>query len=194
MKFAKKAAIITTATTIFTLAAAQEAVAQTGYQPATNDNATYDFVGVQYLWQEWNDCEQDGLQVNGSLSFSERLYATAAVSDVDGDYCGSTATSIGLGYHAPMNNTFDWYASLSYINIDWGPGDDTGLGAEGGIRGYIGERLESRVSLRHTTTDDGETSIGAGLSYWFSPRLAATVDASAGGDTTSFLLGAQYAF
>lgn len=194
MKFAKKTAIITTASALFTFGASLPTFAQTGYQPASSDNATYDYVGAQYLWQEWNDCEQDGLQVNGSLSFSEKLYAIAAISDVDGDGCGSTATSIGLGYHTPMNNQFDWYASLSYINIDWGPGDDTGLGAEGGIRGYIGERLESRFSLRHTTTDDGETSIGAGLSYWFSPRLAATADASAGGDTTTLLVGAQYAF
>lgn len=194
MKFAKKNAILTTAVAAFTFSATCDAVAQTQHQPPKSANATYDHIAVQYLWQEWQDCEQDGLQVNGSLSMSERLYATAAISDVDGDDCGSTATSIGIGYHAPMNNAFDWYASLSYINIDWGPGDDTGLGAEGGIRGYIGERLESRVSLRHTTTDDGETSVGAGLSYWLSPRFAATTDASAGGDTVTLLVGAQYAF
>lgn len=107
MKFAKKNAILTTAVAAFTFSATCDAVAQAQHQPPKSANATYDHIAVQYLWQEWQDCEQDGLQVNGSLSMSERLYATAAISDVDGDYCGSTATSIGIGYHAPMNNAFD---------------------------------------------------------------------------------------
>ncbi len=157
-------------------------------------NVSYNHVGLQYITQDWQDCNQDGLNFYGSMGFSERLFVIGSVADVDGDSCGSTSLSAGLGYHMPMNDTFDFYGTLSLVQIDWDGGDDTGIAAAGGIRGFLSERLESRLALEHQTTDDGETTIGGGIAYWFSNSWTATLDASIGGDTTTMLAGARYTF
>ena len=158
------------------------------------DNVAYDYIGLQYLMQDWNGCDQDGPQVYGSGSVNDSIFITASVSDVDGDYCGSTAVTVGAGYHAPLNQQFDWYGSLSYSNIDWGQGDDNGLIAEGGLRGFILERLESRVLLNYVSIGEGDLSLGAGLAYWFDPKFAATADINLGGDVDGFQFGIRYAF
>ena len=157
-------------------------------------NVPYDFVGLQYITQDWNGCDQDGLNIYGSKGFSEKLFVVGSFADVDGDTCGSSSFSVGIGYHSPMNETFDMYASLSAVEVDWDGGDDSGLVIAGGIRGFLSHQLESRIELRHNTTGDGETTIGGGLAYWFGENWAATIDANTGSDTTSLLVGARLVF
>ena len=190
MLLKKVPVIFTTAMTLSTTSLAQF---DSGIDN-NNANATYDYLGIQYITQEWNSCDQDGLSVNGSITLSGGIYAKGAYTDVDGDNCGSSTFEVGAGYHEPLTDNFDWYALLSYMNTDYGPGDDSGIAAEGGMQGYLSEHLESRLSFRHTSVGDGETTIGGGFSFWFSERLAATADASVGGDTTTLQAGAQYTF
>jgi hypothetical protein len=158
------------------------------------NNVAYDYVGLQYITQDWNDCDQDGLNAYGSKGLSEKLFVVASFADVDGDACGSSSLSVGLGFHTPLNNNFDLYTSLSAVKVDWDGGDESGLAIAGGIRGFLTQQLESRVELRHTTTGDSETTIGGGLAYWFGGNWAATIDASTGSDTTSLLVGARLVF
>lgn len=168
-------------------------------QPQVQQNQvpgiTYTYAGARYMMQDWNGCDQDGLNLYGSLDIQDGFFARASYTDVSGDPCGSSTFSAGGGYHTAYSDSVDMYATLSLqsLSIDAG-GSDSGIELAAGMRTYLREQLEGSLELFHATVGDSQTGIRGGLLYWFDPQFAVTGDVGLDADTTTFAIGARMAF
>jgi hypothetical protein len=165
---------------------------------ATNSGISYNYLGLQYINQDVDDydCDQDGLNLYGSLELSSEFFTRASVSDVGGDKgCGSENASIGIGYRASFTSLSSVYGVLSAEKTSVDHGDsDSGLIVAAGIRTYLASSLEGKLELAHHTAFDGDTEISGGLVYWFDPRFAVTGDVSLGSEQKTFAVGARMSF
>jgi hypothetical protein len=173
-----------------TLAGAQAAVAKS--------NISYNYVGLQYFTQDLDDfdCDQDGLNLYGSVEINNDFFARGSFSDVSGNKgCGSQNLTIGAGYRTMFSSQSSIYGVLSFEDISPDNGDgDSGLVLAGGFRTYLSNNLEGKIEVAHHTAFDGDNEIIGGLVYWFNPKLALTGDVSLGSDQTSLAVGARLAF
>jgi hypothetical protein len=165
---------------------------------ATNSALSYNYAGLQYVSQDLDDfdCDQDGLNLYGSLELTSEFFARGSYSDLGGDRnCGSETVSIGAGYRTAFSSQSSIYGALSFedTSVDHGH-SDSGLIVAAGIRTYFGNNLEGRVEVAHHTAFDGDTEINGGLAYWFDPRFSLTGDVSVGSDQTTFAVGARVNF
>jgi len=165
---------------------------------ATNSALSYNYLGLQYVNQDLDDydCDQDGLNLYGSLELTDEFFARASLTDVGGDKgCGSRTASIGAGYRTAFGSQSSIYGVLGVEDTSVDHGDsDKGLIAAAGIRTYLSSNLEGKVELAHHTAFDGDTEINGGLVYWFDPRFAVTGDVSLGSEQTTFAVGARMSF
>lgn len=158
---------------------------------------SFTHVGVRYMFQDLDkyNCDQDGVNLYGSLDIQDGWYARASYSDVSGDHCGSSNVQVGGGYHTRLDRNLEMYANLNFESISPdGSDSDSGLIMAAGIRGFLTQKLEGGVELFHSTTFDGNTAINGLLAYWFNDAIAATLDVGLGSDVTTFAVGARLSF
>lgn len=156
---------------------------------------SYNYAALQFIDQDVDDCDQDGLRLSGSLDLNSDFFAVGSYSDVSGDVCGSEAVSAGIGYRSLFGADSSMYGSLSVENISPDNGDgDSGLVAAVGLRGFINHNLEAKVHVAHHTAFDGNTVLGGGIALWFAPEFAATVDVGLGSETSEIGLGLRMNF
>ena len=165
---------------------------------ATNSALSYNYAGLQYMSQDLDDfdCDQDGLNLYGSLELNSEFFARGSYSDVGGNKgCGSETVSIGAGYRTAFSSQSSIYGVLSFEDTSVDHGDsDSGLIIAGGIRTYLANNLEGRIEVAHHTAFDGDTELNGGLAYWFDPRFSVTGDLSVGSDQTTFAFGVRMNF
>ena len=159
---------------------------------------TYTYAGVRYINQSIDgsgiDCDQDGLNLFGSLDLKEGFFAKASYSDVSGNHgCGSSSFSAGAGYHTAYSDTVDMYATLSFVSVSEGD-NDSGLEFAGGMRTFLTEVVEGSVELYHGTYGLEETGIRGTVDYWLNESWTVNGGVALGSDSTTFGLGARYAF
>lgn len=170
-----------------------------GTQPnrITTPGITYNYVGARYMFQSIDsdyECDQDGINLYGSLDITDGFFAKASFSDVSGDNdCGSNSFLAGAGYHTALNERVDMYATLSFASVSKGD-NDSGLEIAGGIRTFLNDKLEGGVELFHNTYGLEDTGVRGGLNYWFNEDWSLTGDLSLSSDATTFGIGARYAF
>lgn len=158
----------------------------------------YNYVGIQYFNQDFDDadCDQDGLDINGSMAINRDFFVRGSYSDADGNRgCGAKALNFGVGYRWAFRGDSDIYALVGFEDISPDHGDDDdGLILAGGIRTLLTSQLEGKVELAHHTAYDGDNEIRGGLVYSFDSNLAVTGDVSLGSDQTAFGVGIRYNF
>ena len=186
------------ATKLATLFLASLTLASVTATAATNSALSYNYAGLQYVNQDLDDfdCDQDGLNLYGSLELTSEFFARGSFSDLGGDRgCGSETVSIGAGYRTAFSSQSSIYGVLSFEDTSVDQGDsDSGLVVAAGIRTYLASNLEGRIEVAHHTAFDGDTELNGGLAYWFDPRFALTGDVSFGSDQTTFAVGARVSF
>lgn len=198
MKSLKRSLILGSVITALTATAAQAQNTRTPNYTPRAPAVSYTHAGARYMFQDLDeyDCDQDGINIYGSLDVQDGWYAKASFTDVSGDgTCGSSSFIAGGGYHTRFDNRMDMYATLSFESISPDIGDsDSGLIMAGGLRGFISEQLEGGVELFHSTTYDGTTGINGVLAYWFNESWAMTGDVGLSSDVTTFAIGARLNF
>lgn len=170
---------------------------QSQVQRTQTPGITYTYAGARYLFQSLDsyNCDQDGINLYGSLDIQDGFFARASYTDVSGDGCGSSTFSAGGGYHTAYTSSIDMFATLSFesLSVDEGEGD-SGIEITAGMRTYLQEQLEGNLSLFHSTTGITQTGIRGGLVYWFNEQFSATADLGFSADATTFAIGGRVAF
>jgi|GEM_PF-865141 len=178
-------------------AEAQNTRPNTSYKPRA-PAVSYTYAGARYMFQDLDDhnCDQDGINLYGSLDIQDGWFAKAAFTDVSGDNnCGSSTVNAGGGYHTRFDDRMDMYATLSFESTSPDVGDsDSGLVMAGGIRGFLTGNLEGGLEIFHATAFDGTTGINGLLAYWFNDAVALTGDVGLASDVTTFAIGARLNF
>lgn len=156
------------------------------------ERPSYNHLGVQYMTQDLDDynCDQDGLNVYGSMDLNDGVYVRGSLSDVSGDHCGSTTISAGIGYHTLFGADSSIYGVLSYERADVDHGkNDNGLIAAVGLRGFVTPEVEGHVGVSHHTIGEGNTQLNVGGNYWFNQQFSATADLGLGSDVNTIAIG-----
>jgi hypothetical protein len=158
----------------------------------------YSYAGVQLVKQNLDDadCNQDGLNLYGSLEINADLFAVGSITDVSGNKgCGSETLSVGVGYQTLFGADGSVYGVVSYENTDVDHAEsDSGLVGAVGIRGFVARALEAKIELAHHTAFDGNTMVNGGVVWWFNQQFAVTGDVSLGSDQSSIAGGIRMNF
>ena len=158
----------------------------------------YSYAGIQYFDQKLDDadCNQDGLNLYGSLEITSDLFAVASLADASGNNgCGSETIRAGIGYQTLFGADASVYGTLSYENTDVDHGQsDSGFVGAVGIRGFVARALEAKVEVAHHSAFDGNTVVNGGVAYWFNQQFAVTGDATLGSDASGIAAGVRMNF
>lgn len=166
--------------------------------PSSPAGLSYTYAGIQFVDQSLDDggfdCDQDGLNLHGSLDLKNNWFVAGSFTDVSGDFCGSSSFQFGGGYRTAYNEVFDVYGAIAFQSVSPDHGSsDSGLGLEAGMRGFLKPQLETRFGVFHSTTYE-QTGVFGGLAYWFQPNIAGTFDLNFSADVTAFAIGARMNF
>ena len=165
------------------LAAALPATAQFRADPNASTlygRPNWNYVGGGYTWQRLDvgalgDCKQDGLYFEGSLLINEQIFVQADVSDVNGDFCGSTNYAVGAGITADYGSASVIYGVGQLIMRDYGGDSDPGVGINGGIRTMVRQGFELNAFAGFEKVDEADQLfIGGGINYWITPEISLT--------------------
>ena len=158
---------------------------------------SYSYGQLSYVSQDLDDfdCTQDGLAVEGSYAINNEFFVLGSFADVNGDGCGSSNYSGGVGYRIAYTDDLSLFGSLAIENTSVDFGDsESGLIVSVGARGYVLENLEARVSLSRHSSFNGSTILNGGVNYWFDQQFAITGDLSFGSESTGVAVGVRANF
>lgn len=173
---------------------------------AVAEEVSYSFVQAGYQRVDFDvgggsNVDGDGFGVGGSVAVGDTWHIVANYSTADFDLgVDLDEFSIGAGYHFGIAQNADFFAELLYVQLDASASgfsaDDSGLGANVGLRSMISETLELFGHISHVDLDDAgnSTTVGAGLWYTVSGNLAVGLSASFDDDVKTYGIGLRLYF
>lgn len=170
-------------------------------QPAVADNLSYTYAQLRYADVEVDDTnlDGDGFIISGSYRINENYFVFGGYRDIGFDFSrDASALQAGGGYIYPVNDRVHAVGKVFLARAKASrPGfsdNETGLGVQAGLRGFVTPKLEARGFLTYSDVGGSDTSITIGGDYYFTPEISAGLTADFGGDVTGFTLGARYYF
>jgi outer membrane protein assembly factor BamA len=171
--------------------------------PAFAGDLSYNYVQLGYQKIDFDDdiapgvsIDGDGFGIAGSFEIGESWFVGLGYAKSDFDFgIDLEQTSLGLGWHGPISDKADVFATLSYVQAEvsasgFGSVDDDGYGVSVGVRGMVSERFELGGSLGYVDFGDGDgTSFGANALYSITETFAAGVFVETDDDITSYGVG-----
>lgn len=166
---------------------------------------SYDFVEARYLDTEIDagptDVDGDGFSIAGSLELDDSWHLFAGYQDLDFDFgVEFSGFRIGGGYAAPLNDTADVVARVSYIDGEieaFGfDQDDSGFGVSLGVRGFFTPQAEARAFVNYTDLDESgsNTALSIAGDYYVTPQFAVGPGVEFDDDATTWSVGARFFF
>ena len=175
--------------------------------PALAADISYNYIQLDYGFVELEDVlpgvsvDGDGPGVSGSVEIGENWFIGAGYQKVDFDYdVEFEQIAAGLGFHTPIAANTDFFATLSYVQVDasgaGGSASENGYGATIGVRGMVSESLELDGTLGYVDLGDGAdgTSFGAAAIYNFTKVFSLGVSVGFEEDATSYGAGVRFYF
>jgi Outer membrane protein beta-barrel domain len=165
-------------------------------------NYTYAEVGYGRINIDNPDVDGDAFGIGGSFALTDEFhlfgsYSTANL-DFDVDY---TQFDLGFGFNAPISDTIDVVATLSYVDVEvgasgFGSADDNGYGVGVGLRGLVSPQLELFGGVEYVDLNDSgsDTSLGAGLRYNFNEIFSMGLSGAWGDDVSTYTLSGRANF
>jgi hypothetical protein len=174
--------------------------------PAMAGDLSYNFVQAGYGWLTLDDdfvgdIDGDGFNINGSVEVGENWYIFAGYSSSDFDFgIDFDELGVGVGFHAPINASADFFATVSYISAEvslsgFGSADEDGYGVSVGLRGMATDKVELSGAIAYADLGDGAdgTSFGGSALYNFTDMFAAGVEVGFDEDVTAYgIIGRVY--
>lgn len=178
-----------------------------GTAALADNGISYSYIQASYQEVEIDvgdgfDADGDGYAVGGSVEINDDwfVFATYASSDLE-SVVDLDQLEAGGGYHAPLSEKTDWYATLAYISVEaslsgFGSADDSGVGVSLGVRSMVSPSLELYANASYADLGDGVdgSGFGAGLWYTVSGNIALGIGASFGDDVTTYGAGIRLYF
>ena len=141
---------------------------------------SYNYLDVRAITEDFDDGgpDSEGFSIRGSVALSDSVYVLGKYEwrqlDIAGPNIEDNEAHLGLGVRFPLSDNLDLLLQGSYEWIDvQEPGfdsfDDSGLGAQAGLRVAISDALELNGHVRYRNLDEleEESYLGAGAVYEF---------------------------
>ncbi len=171
---------------------------------AMADGLSYRFLEADYVMVEADGGgEADGFAIGGSYLFTPQLYATAGYSSLSPDGASDvdiSSFSAALGFRHPLTTTIDANLEAGFVSAEVDAGslgseDDTGYSLGAGLRAMVASQLELNGGVSYVKIfDEGDTSLGLGAVFSFTPQLALVAGADFADDANSYNVGGRFMF
>lgn len=173
---------------------------------ARADGLSYSFAGVSLISGSTDsgiDSSGMAFTVSAEVGPQAFVYGVLANSETDQSFGGSTIENsgqqFGLGFHAPVTSTTDFFAFFSYVNLEatWkgsnidGNGNAIGLG----LRSMVAPNVELAVQIARADIEgDTETAFSLGAFFYPVSNMAVGVVLSQADDSDSTSLQVRFHF
>jgi hypothetical protein len=167
---------------------------------AAND-FSYTYAEVGYINGESGGRDGDGVNLFGTLKLADMLHGFGSYSEQEFD--GNLDVDFfqaGLGLNLPLASQIDFIGRVSFVSVDvTGPGfsvDDNGYALNFSLRTRLAGAFELSGGFNYQDLDQGgeDTSINAGVRYYFRRNLALGFDVLKNDNDTSAILGLRVDF
>jgi len=178
--------------------------------PVLAADISYNFAQVGYQWITLEDVvpgvdvDGDGFGVGGSFEVGDSWFIQAAYQQASFDFgVDFDQVSAGVGYHAALSQSADFFATLSYVAVEasvsgpiTGSASENGYGATIGLRGMVTDKLELDGTIGYVDLGDGAdgTSFGAAAIYNFTDMFSLGLDVGFEEDAVSYGVGMRFYF
>ena len=176
----------------------------TAQQAADSQPFSYSYVELRYDESDFQvgpaDIDGDGLTLEGSFELTDDWHVVASYGTADLDNNIDVDTlAVGAGYRHPLKSNVDLYGRVLYVKSEIdvpGPGDpdEDGLGLQLRIRALLNDDLEVEGGIQHVDVGDSDTSLQAGIRYYFNDKLSAGLGLRFAGDADGIGINARFAF
>jgi len=148
----------------------------------------------------FGNVDGDGIGIGFSFDVADNWYILGAYGRASLDFgVDFDETELGVGYHAPLADRLDIFATVSYLRAEFsdtvfGSFDDDGYGIAVGMRGLVADRFDLTGSIGYSDFgggSDGTAFSAAGL-YNFTDNFAAGIVLAFDEDVTTYGIGARY--
>ena len=174
------------------------------------NSPSWDYVELQYVQFDVDDIdvEPSGFGINGSVLVSENVFLTGSTAFTSDDFQGVDfdydTLELGIGYRYAISDRTDWYASLSYANVEakasasgFGSStvDEDGFDIETGIRSMLTEKFELGADISYLDLgDEDETTFTVEATYLVSESVGIDLGYGIASDVNTLNLGVRFEF
>lgn len=140
---------------------------------------SFNYLGAGYALHHVDDCDPDGLYLEGSATLNEFVFFEGRHIDVVSDLCGSTSTFASAGIRSEVGSSSYVYGLATVLYRDYGNDSDAGLGVRAGIRSFVSQGVEARGYAGYELADElDQFYVGAGINYWLTRDFSLSGDLS----------------
>ena len=170
---------------------------------------SYTFLQAEYATVDVDGLsdDPDGYALTGSFAINESFFAIVTYSDTSASVSGFDvdldATTLGLGYHHPLNERTDLVVMASYVDAQLeadgfgfsGEADDQGFSLSGGLRFWALRQLELAANVRYIDLDESgdDTSFGGNALFYATRNVAVVAGVTIADDSDTFSVGLRLA-
>jgi hypothetical protein len=173
--------------------------------PALAADISYNYGQLGYQWATLEDVlpgldvDGDGFGFGGAFEVGDSAFIQAGYQQTSFDYgIDFNQISAGIGYHAALSQSTDFFAALSYVKaevtvVGAGATSEDGYGATIGVRGMVTEKLELDGTISYVDLGNGAdgTAFGAAAIYNFTDIFSLALDVGLEEDAVSYGLGVR---
>ena len=190
------------------------ALAQSDAPATPIHDYTFVDVGYQYLDIDVDNINEDahGLGVAGGVQMNDwfHLWASTSLSRIEMEYVNVTTTTIGIGMgaHTPLTDNVSAYANVGYVTaeveVEWAIAEDVnasistdgnGYSLGAGIRTSVLPKLELSAGVSLVSIEDeSDTSLGGGVVYSLTQKVALGASLSVADDVIGAAVGMRFYF
>jgi hypothetical protein len=166
---------------------------------ASEHGPAYDFVELGWSWLDAAH-QGNGVAGNASFSISDHAFLYGNASFVDFGHGAGEADSLrlGAGFHAQLNDRWDWVARAAAQHLGEGGHASYGLQYEGGLKGKFTPHIEAWAMLGrsnwHYEHFPDQTFARLGVLYEFNHHWGVTADTVLGKHEKEYFVAASYLF
>jgi hypothetical protein len=173
--------------------------------PALAADISYNYGQLGYQWATLEDVlpgldvDGDGFGFGGAFEVGNSVFVQAGYQQTSFDYgIDFNQISAGIGYHAALSQSTDFFAVLSYVTAEVsvsgvGSAKEDGYGATIGVRGMVTQKLELDGTIDYVDLGDGAdgTAFGAAAIYNFTEFFSLALGVGLEEDAVTYGVGVR---
>ena len=154
--------------------------------------SSYTYVGVSYDTTDFLEEDFSGYSFDISVGIDDNIFVFAEYKKLESDDAFSdfsfsseklevSERFVGIGFHTPVSNSFDFVGSLSVIDstVEFMGNKFSGDGnvIRAGFKGMASEKIELSVLANRSDVENFiETGNSSSVKYFFTPAIAAVLE------------------
>lgn len=160
---------------------------------------SYNRIDVSFVDADYDDSDVDGdgFEIAASYLLNDQIFLLGRWLEEDLDFdVDASFIEIGVGLRKPIQDDLDFVGTLSYVDVEIGPGDDDGLALAGGVRAQLSDVVQAEAMVRYVNYDELDSDTGIVLTgrYYFNDSMAVSLGLEFGDLADALRIGFRLEF